>query len=227
MKKLIAALTFAISLLFTTPTLAHTVQTGDTMAKIAEENHLTLQELAELNPQIENLDLIYVGQTVHINKIEADSAASATLASLEARVDVAKIRSDQTTTEPANAVKVPPFSQSEIDLLARLVRAEAETEPYEGKVAVACVVLNRLESPKFPDTIKEVIYQKRQFQPVSNGQINKPADEDSIKAVYEALNDKRTLAQDSLFFYNPVIATSRWLDSRATTIAIGDHVFKK
>lgn len=229
MKKLIAALTFGISLLFTTPTLAHTIQAGDTMAKIAKDNHLSLQVLAELNPQIDNLDLIYVGQTVHINKIEADSEAAATLASLETRVDVAKIRyaQAQTNATTTNAVKAPPFSQSEIDLLARLVRAEAETEPYEGKVAVACVVLNRLESPKFPDTIKEVIYQKRQFQPVSNGQINKPADEDSIKAVHEALNEKRTLAEDSLFFYNPVIATSRWLDSRATTITIGDHVFKK
>jgi N-acetylmuramoyl-L-alanine amidase len=228
MKKLIAALmTIGVSLLFSIPTLAYTVQSGDTMAKIAQDNQLTLQELAELNPQIDNLDMIYIGQTLHINKLETEPASMTTLANLETRVDTSKIRSAKTEAASANAVKALPFSQAEIDLLARLVRAEASTEPYEGKVAVACVVLNRIESPKFPDSIKEVIYQKGQFQPVRNGQINKPADEDSIKAVHEALNEKRALAQDSLFFYNPAIATSRWLDTRATTITIGDHVFKK
>lgn len=227
MKMLIVALTIGVSLLFTSPALAYTVQSGDTMAKIAQDNQLTLQELAELNPQIDNLDMIYIGQTLHINKLETDPASMATLANLETRVDtVARIREAKTEAASANAVKALPFSHAEIDLLARLVRAEAATEPYEGKVAVACVVLNRIESPKFPNSIKEVIYQKGQFQPVRNGQINKPADEDSIKAVHEALSEKRSLAQDSLFFYNPAIATSRWLDTRTTTIVIGDHVFK-
>jgi N-acetylmuramoyl-L-alanine amidase len=114
-----------------------------------------------------------------------------------------------------------------IDLLSRLVRAEAETEPYEGKIAVACVVLNRVESSKFPNTIREVIYARGQFQPVQNGEINKPADEESIKAVKAALTEQRNLAPGALFFYNPDIATSRWLDTRTTTMIIGQHVFKK
>jgi N-acetylmuramoyl-L-alanine amidase len=229
MRKLIAALTLGVSLLFATPALAaYNVQTGDTMDKIARDHNLSLQEIAQLNPQIKDLNLIYVGQTVHINKPESYSDTTVTtLADLETRVHTVKARAAATTPASVNAVKAPSFSQSEIDLLARLVRAEAETEPYDGKVAVACVVLNRVESAKFPDTIKEVIYQKGQFQPVRNGQINKPANEDSIRAVHQALNESRTLAQDSLFFYNPAIATSRWLDSRATTIIIGDHVFKK
>lgn len=119
------------------------------------------------------------------------------------------------------------FTENELDLLARLVRAEAQTEPLEGKIAVACVVLNRVKSSQFPDTIKEVIYQPRQFQPVSNNQINKPADTESIEAVQAALSDHQHIAEDSLFFYNPDIATSRWLDSRETTVVIGQHVFKK
>ena len=119
------------------------------------------------------------------------------------------------------------LSDSEIDLLARLVRAEAQTETLEGKIAVACVVLNRVESSQFPDTIKEVIYAPGQFQPVQNGEINKPADEESIQAVKAALTDQRQLAPGALFFYNPAIATSRWLDTRATTLVIGQHVFKK
>nr|WP_276209710.1 cell wall hydrolase [Bacillus mesophilus] len=118
------------------------------------------------------------------------------------------------------------ISEEDFDLLARIVRAEAQTEPFEGKVAVASVVLNRVESPLFPDTIREVIYQRGQFQPVSNGQINKPADKESIRAVHAALSDMRHIANGSLFFYNPTIATSRWLDSRETTVIIGQHVFK-
>jgi N-acetylmuramoyl-L-alanine amidase len=202
LKKLVATLTIVLSILLASPAFAYTVKTGDTMTKIARENHLTLAELAELNPQIRNLDLIYEGQTIHTIKQKLKPAKQ-------------------------KAKMVVGYSKAEIDLLARLVRAEAEAEPYRGKIAVACVVLNRVASPAFPDTIKEVIYQKRQFQPVQNGQINKPADEASIKAVREALKEKRQIARDSLFFYNPTIATSRWLDSRETTLVIGHHVFKK
>jgi N-acetylmuramoyl-L-alanine amidase len=108
-----------------------------------------------------------------------------------------------------------------------LVRAEAEGEPYAGKVAVAIVVLNRVDHPQFPNSIKEVIYQPRQFTPVSNGTINQPADDESIRAVEEALAYDRSKGYGSLFFYNPKTSHSRWLDSRPTTIVIGNHVFKK
>jgi len=207
MKKLIAFLIVAATLLFASPAFAYTVKSGDTLTRIANENDLTLQELARLNPQIDNLDLIYVGQTVHTTIQELHT-----------------INEETVSIKPEIIVG---YSQYEIDLLARLVRAEAEIEPFQGKVAVACVVLNRVDSPSFPNTIKEVIYEKGQFQPVQNGQINKPADEDSIKAVYEALNENRSVAGGSLYFYNPTIATSRWLDSRATTLVIGHHVFKQ
>ena len=141
------------------------------------------------------------------------------------------VRETATTTKPntistSKNVKIS-LTDNEIDLLSRLVRAEAETEPFEGKIAVACVVLNRVESSKFPNTIREVIYARGQFQPVQNGEINKPADEESIKAVKAALTEKRNLAPGALFFYNPDIATSRWLDTRTTTMVIGQHVFKK
>lgn len=118
------------------------------------------------------------------------------------------------------------ITASERDLLARLVRAEAQGEPYAGKVAVATVVLNRVASKDFPNTITEVINQPRQFTPVANGEINKPAMEADYKAVDEAVK-YRGQGAGSLFFYNPAIATSRWLDSRETTIVIGNHVFKR
>ncbi|WML40001.1 cell wall hydrolase [Neobacillus sp. OS1-2] len=199
MKKLISTLTIVVALLFASPAFAYTVKSGDTMSKIARDNSLKLADLARLNPQIQNLDFIHIGEIVHTNK------------------------SEETTTKPEIVVG---NSEYEINLLARLVRAEAQNEPYQGKVAVACVVLNRVDSVSFPNTIKEVIYQKGQFQPVQNGQIDKPADADSIKAVHEAMNGSRNIAAGSLFFYNPAIATSRWLDSRSTTLVIGRHVFK-
>jgi N-acetylmuramoyl-L-alanine amidase len=203
MRKLITLLTLTASLLFASPAFAYTVKPGDTMSSIAREHHLTLQELADENPQISNLNLIYPGQEIHTNK---------TIRSNEPKIE-----------EPVNL----SLLKEEIDLLARLVRAEAQTETIEGKIAVACVVLNRVESPQFPNTIKEVLYAPGQFQPVQNGEINKPADEESIQAVQAALTEQRQLAPGALFFYNPAIATSRWLDSRTTTLVIGQHVFKK
>lgn len=208
LKKLIFLLTLLFTLLSAEPIFAYTVQKGDTMSKIARDNGLTLSELASVNPQVKNLDLIYVGQEIHI---DLDKKSRPAVASRGER------------TSASSKVNI---SDADIDLLARIVRAEAQTEPFEGKVAVASVVLNRVDSPKFPNTIRDVIYQRGQFQPVTNGEINKTADKESRRAVYAALSDMRKIAKDSLFFYNPDIATNRWLDSRETAVIIGQHVFK-
>ncbi len=119
---------------------------------------------------------------------------------------------------------------AEKDLMARLVHAEAKGEPYAGKVAVATVILNRVASPDFPNTIKGVIYEKANgyyaFTPVKNGAINKSADADSKKAVNEALAFKGQ-GNGSLFFYNPKTAVSKWVGTRKVTVKIGNHVFAK
>lgn len=118
------------------------------------------------------------------------------------------------------------ITDHEQDLLARLVHAEAKGEPYAGKIAVALVVLNRVKSDKFPDTIQEVIYEERQFEPVENGSINQPANEESKKAVKEAIALE---GQDngSLFFFNPEKTNSKWLRTRTVTTVIGNHRFAK
>jgi N-acetylmuramoyl-L-alanine amidase len=122
------------------------------------------------------------------------------------------------------------ISAAEKDLLARLVHAEAKGEPFAGKVAVATVVLNRVDHRDFPDTIKEVIYERSNgyyaFTPVKNGEINKPADREAYRAVEEALAF-RGLGSGSLYFYNPKTAKSQWLRSKQVTIVIGNHVFAK
>lgn len=114
----------------------------------------------------------------------------------------------------------------EKDLLARLVEAEAKGEPYAGKVAVAVVVLNRVDSHLFPNSIRDVIYQKNQFTPVKNGAINQPASYESKKAVDEALAF-RGQGSGSLYFYNPVKTSNTWLRAKTVTVKIGNHVFAK
>ncbi|PJW21382.1 peptidoglycan-binding protein [Geobacillus thermodenitrificans] len=122
------------------------------------------------------------------------------------------------------------ITAAEKDLLARLVHAEAKGEPYAGKVAVATVVLNRVDHPDFPNSIREVIYERSgghyAFTPVANGTINKPADHEAYRAVEEALAF-RGLGNGSLYFYNPKTAKSNWLRSRPVTVVIGNHVFAK
>ncbi|MHC0038629.1 cell wall hydrolase [Pseudoneobacillus sp. C159] len=122
------------------------------------------------------------------------------------------------------------YSPAEKDLMARLVRAEALGEPYSGKVAVATVILNRVKSPDFPNSVRQVIYQISNghyaFTPVQNGQINQPADAASLKAVNEAIA-LMGKGKGSLFFYNPKTAKSNWILSRQVTVRIGNHVFAK
>jgi N-acetylmuramoyl-L-alanine amidase len=133
---------------------------------------------------------------------------------------------------PGQNLVIPDSSVSaaDKDLMARLVHAEAIGEPYAGKVAVASVILNRVDSPDFPNTIREVIYQKANghyaFTPVQNGTINQPADASSKKAVNEALA-LRGQGKGSVFFYNPKTAKSEWIKSRPVTVIIGNHVFAK
>lgn len=133
---------------------------------------------------------------------------------------------------PGQKLTIPAVSVSaaDQDLLARLVHAEAKGEPYAGKVAVATVVLNRVASPDFPNTLKGVVYEKSNgyyaFTPVKNGAINTPADAESKKAVKEALAF-RGQGKGSLFFFNPKTAVSKWVFSREVTVTIGNHRFAK
>ena len=123
------------------------------------------------------------------------------------------------------------ISAYEKDLLARLINAEVKGEPYAGKVAVATVVLNRVDSSLFPNTVKDVIYERSAggyyaFTPVQNGAINEAATAEARKAVDEALAF-RGQGSGSLYFYNPKTASSSWILSREVTVTIGNHRFAK
>jgi len=124
------------------------------------------------------------------------------------------------------AISRGSFSRNEIDLLARLIHAEAKGEPYEGQVAVGAVVLNRIKSSQFPNTMAGVIYQRFQFDVVQFGQINQPANQTAYKAAQDALAGWDP-SYGSLYFYNPKTSISRWIFSRPVVRQIGNHVFAK
>ena len=110
-------------------------------------------------------------------------------------------------------------------LLARLVYAEARGESYKGKVAVAAVVLNRVRSSSFPNTISGVIYQSNAFESVSNGSINKTPDSDCLRAAREAMNGWDPTG-GCLYFYNAAqVSTGSWIKTRTVKTVIGNHSF--
>ena len=126
-----------------------------------------------------------------------------------------------TSSTSTNSTK---YSDSDINLLTRLVYGEARGESYTGQVAVAAVVLNRVKSSQFPNTISGVIYQRYAFTAVDDGQINLTPNDTARKAVLAAVNGWDP-SYGALYYYNPNTATSQWIFSRQTTVIIGRHVF--
>ena len=109
-------------------------------------------------------------------------------------------------------------------LLAKLVYAEARGEPYKGQVAVAAVVLNRVRSASFPNTISGVIYQRNAFTCVNNGSINNAPDSSCIRAALDALNGWDPTG-GCLYYYNAKTAQDKWIFSRTVQTVIGNHSF--
>lgn len=115
-------------------------------------------------------------------------------------------------------------SNNDLYLLAKCVHAEARGESYVGQVAVAAVILNRVKSPQFPNTIAGVIYQPWAFTAVNDGQINLEPNQTAYNAARDALNGWDP-TYGALFYYNPATATNKWIWSKKTTVTIGKHVF--
>lgn len=117
-------------------------------------------------------------------------------------------------------------STSDVQLLARAINGEARGEPYEGQVAVGAVILNRVKSPKFPNTIAGVIYEPGAFTAVSDGQINVAISESStvVKAARDALNGWDP-SGGAIYYFNPATATNKWIWSRPLIKTIGKHRF--
>ena len=112
----------------------------------------------------------------------------------------------------------------DVNLLARLISAEARGEPYTGQVAVGAVVLNRVKHPSFPNTIAGVIYQSGAFSCLADGQFNQPVADSAYRAASDALNGWDP-SGGAIYYFNPSTATSGWIWSRPLLTVIGKHRF--
>ncbi|GIP53698.1 MULTISPECIES: spore cortex-lytic enzyme [Paenibacillus] len=122
------------------------------------------------------------------------------------------------------ALKKYSLNQSEMDILAKVIYSEARGESYKGQVAVGAVVLNRLQSDQFPDTIKDVVFQPRAFTAVDDGQYYLTPDRTAYLAAQDAVRGWDP-TYGSLYYFNPETATSEWIWSRPQKIKIGNHIF--
>ncbi|MFD2762249.1 spore cortex-lytic enzyme [Lentibacillus juripiscarius] len=134
---------------------------------------------------------------------------------------------DENTNVEPTAANVPQgYSQNDIQLMANAVHGEARGEPYVGQVAVAAVILNRVESPTFPNTVSGVIFEPRAFTAVADGQIWLEPNETARKAVLDAINGWDP-SGNALYYFNPNTATSDWIWSRPQIKKIGKHIYAK
>lgn len=183
------------------PATAHTVKSGDTLYLISKKYGVTISEIKQCNNKWD--DMIYPGQILLIPTSGSSSSSN------------------------SNKSSSISYSSAELDLLARLVRSEAENQPYEAQVAVAAVVINRIKSDLFPDTISSVIYEKSsgyyQFTPVENGMINNAATATAKNAALAALNGSDP-SKGSLYYFDDS-ATNKWLWSKEIRARIGNMVY--
>ena len=114
--------------------------------------------------------------------------------------------------------------ESTVELLARVISAEARGEPYSGQVAVGAVILNRVEHPSFPNTIAGVVYQPGAFTCMVDGQFNEPVAQSAVRAARDALNGVDP-SGGAIYYFNPATATSSWIWSRPLILQIGNHRF--
>ena len=217
------------------------VFTGIFIQSLHESQYMKPQEIAKVNDSSEFYSLYakkIEGWKLEAEKVEAKKVAAQKLATEKVEAQKAKLLAVQTAAAKnsnisrgglsiaetnnsaitAKAIATNSASSSETayekDLFSRLVNAEAGGEPLEGKLAVATVLINRVKSGKFPDTIKGVIYDDNwgvQFTPTLDGRINNPASSDSIKAVNMVLDGYRSFDANVLYFLNPDTAQSPWI----------------
>jgi len=223
------------------------VQAGDTLFLISKKYGLTPKILMEVN----NLktDVIWPGQNLVIPMLQnyivrpGDTLykiARARGISVQSLMGLNRLRS--TVIYPGQVLLVPEavasktttasrlgLTSKDIYLLAQLIHAEARGEPFVGQVAVGAVVLNRVLDPRFPQTVKDVIFQYwngiPQFEPVYNGQIYLPPDQSALRAAYAAISGWDP-TNGALYFYNPQKSKSTFFNKFLTLVCrIGNHVF--
>lgn len=185
------------------PAITYTVVSGDTLSHIAARHGTTVDAIRRAN----NLtsDFLRIGQTLTVPSASGD-----------------------VRTAPTEQVQTQ-INQAELDLLAKIIFAEARGESLDGQIAVAAVILNRVKHNQFPNTVRDVIYERShghfQFTPAGNGALDQAA---PTSVQYDAA--RRALQGEdptggALYFYNPSRTSDQWVRSRTVSTIIGNHVF--
>ena len=174
-----------------------------------------------------SIDGIYGSGTVRAvrafqqnNKLTADGIVGAATA---AKIGISL---SGTTGQASTGTSQGGGAQGDVYLLAKVVYGESRGEPYRGKVAVAAVVLNRVKSADFPNSISGVVYQPGAFSIVADGQINLAPDEESLRAARDAMNGWDP-TYGCVFYFNPAKSTSAFMHSLTVVVTIGNHRFVK
>lgn len=224
--------------------MSYTVKSGDTLFKIGQKfgiSHLQIKKTNNLRSDTIKPGMrleIPVANTYTVKRGDSlyllSKKFGTTVANLKALngLKTDKIIIGQKIRIPSQNVKLTTargsslnnISQADIQLLAKLVYGEARGESFTGQVAVASVVLNRVDSNEFPSTIKNVIFQPQAFTAVSDGQFNLTPNATAYQAVKEALQGYDP-SEGALYYWNPEKATNKWIWSRPIHKKIGKHVF--
>ncbi len=198
---------------------AHRVASGESLYKLAQRYGCTVSDIKNLNGLKSNV--IRAGTVLKIP------------ASVMAHSDGTNTRINSTKNDAAKTAAVTSsrsggyqrtYTQAEWDMLAQVVYGEARGEIYDGQVAVAAVVLNRMEDDGFPDTMRGVVFQKNAFTCVNDGQYYLTPNRTAYEAALEAMQGKDP-TDGCLYYWNPITATSRWIWTRSIETQIGNHVF--
>lgn len=187
------------------PAEVYTVKSGDSLYLIAQRFNVSLYDLRKANNKWDSL--IIPGQKLLLPGIKPSKSSTGT----------------------SSSKTVIPYKDSELNLLARLITAEAVGEPYEAMVGVGAVVVNRVKSPDWPNSISDVINHVSggyyQFTPVQNGHINKPPTDVSLRAAWAALYGSDP--SNGALFYFDNSSTNQWIRSKPVTARIGTMIFAK
>lgn len=221
MKKKILAASMALALMAAPCAVANVIHTQPSQIECVQalttaENKAVQQKLKELGFYKGSVDGVYGSGTK--NAVIAFQKDRGLTADGIVGARTAKALGITLNTQQSSQ------SSSDLYVLAKCVYAEARGEPYEGQVAVAAVILNRVKSPDFPNTIAGVVYQPWAFTAVNDGQINLEPDKTAYSAARDAMNGWDP-TYGCLYYYNASTATSKWIFSRTTVVTIGNHVF--
>lgn len=195
---------------------------GTSTISAYEGNGLDFIRITSLLKQIQNKDNEVLNLYDLRNKKDGDIISC--VRNVETSVnDIENTKQDVAQEETQAVMRL---SDEQLNLLSKLVAAEARGESYEGQVAVAAVVLNRVKDARFPDSIEGVIYQKNAFSVVRDGYIDAQPTEESYKAAKEALYGSDP-TNNAIYFWNPDISTCSWINTLNPHLRIGNHVFAR